>query len=126
MHELAITESILSIAVDAAEQAKAGRITAINILIGDLSSIVDDSVQFYFDLLSQGTVADGAVLQFRREHATAACAECGHRFEVSPPLMPLCPACGSLRLEVTGGRGFSVDSIEVNDEDSRTEENTER
>lgn len=126
MHELAITESILSIALEAARGAGAERIVAVNLVIGDLSSIVDDSVQFYFDLLSQGTPAEGAVLRFQRDYATAACGDCGHRFEVSPPLMPICPACGGARLEVSGGQGFAVDSIEVDDEDSGTEANTER
>lgn len=126
MHELPITESILSIALEAARGANAARIVAINLVIGDLSSIVDDSVQFYFDLLSQGTPAEGAVLRFRREQATAACGDCGHCFEVTPPLVPVCPACGGLRLQVSGGRGFAVDSIEVDDEDSGTATDSER
>ena len=125
MHELAVTESILSIALDAARNAHATRITAINVVIGDLSSIVDDSVQFYFDLLSEGTPAEGAALRFQREHATAACGDCGHQFDVTPPLLPICPACDSMHLAVRGGRGFSVDSIEVSDEDSSPEANTE-
>jgi len=125
MHELPITESILSIALEAARGAGAGRIVAINLVIGDLSSIVDDSVQFYFDLLSQGTPAEGATLRFQREPAHATCSDCGHRFQVTPPLVPVCPACGGMRLEVSGGRGFAVDSIEVDDEDRGTATNPE-
>ena len=52
MHELPITEGILKIATEAAEGR---RITTIHLLVGELSSIVDDSVQFYFDILSKGT-----------------------------------------------------------------------
>lgn len=112
MHELSITEGILSIALGAA----GGRhITTINLVIGDLSSFVDDSVQFYFDMLSRGTPAESAKLNFVRQPASATCHDCGHVFGVKAPLIPECPQCGSARLAITGGRELRVESIEVED-----------
>jgi hydrogenase nickel incorporation protein HypA/HybF len=118
MHELPVTQGILEVALEAAHKAGARRITAINLLVGDLTSIVDDSVQFYFDILSRGTIAEGAALRFQRQPAIAACAECGAQVAVSPPLLPFCPICGSPRLTITGGTEFRVESIEVDNEDS--------
>ncbi|MFN2270088.1 MAG: hydrogenase maturation nickel metallochaperone HypA, partial [Anaerolineae bacterium] len=51
MHELSITESILKIALRHAEQAGAKRITRLNLVIGELSGVVGESVQFYWDMI---------------------------------------------------------------------------
>ncbi len=119
MHELSVTQGILEVALQAARDAGAGRITAIDLVVGNLSSIVDDSVQFYFEILSKGTAAEGAVLRFRREPARAICADCGQAFDVEQlPLMPACPRCGGAHLSVTGGRSFFVESIEVEEDES--------
>jgi hydrogenase nickel incorporation protein HypA/HybF len=117
LHELPITQGILRIALEAADRAGAPRIRAIHLVVGDLSSIVDDSVQFYFDLLSQDTAAAGARLCFERQPATMACRDCGRTFEVRPPLPRACPHCAGERLQVTGGRELRVASIEVADSD---------
>jgi hydrogenase nickel incorporation protein HypA/HybF len=112
MHELPITEGILKIATEA---AGGRRITRIHLVVGDLSSIVDDSVQFYFDMLSKGTLAEGAALDFQRLPATVRCGDCDRSYEVRAPLLPVCAHCGSVKLQVTGGRELRVDSIEVSD-----------
>ncbi|MCB0165134.1 MAG: hydrogenase maturation nickel metallochaperone HypA [Anaerolineae bacterium] len=119
MHELPVTQGILTVALETAEQYGGYRITAINLVIGDMTSIVDDSVQFYFDALSQGTAAEGAKLNFRREAAAAKCLECGHEYPVTPPLNPFCPQCDSAFLQISGGKEFFIESIEVDDENTR-------
>jgi hydrogenase nickel incorporation protein HypA/HybF len=112
MHELAVTESIISIAQRHAEQAGARRILRIELVIGELSSIVDDSVQFYFDYLAQNTLAAGAQLVFQRLPVTVCCTACGHSWQPAGGDWT-CPQCGAARASVTGGREFYVASIEV-------------
>lgn len=112
MHELAITEEILRIATEHAEQAHARRVTDIHLVIGELSSVVDDSVQFYFDFCSPGTLAEGAQLHFCRLPARLRCRQCGHEFEPAGNRWD-CPACGSIGGDVITGREFYLDSIEI-------------
>jgi len=113
MHELAVTESVLKIALQHAEKANAKRVTDLHIVMGELASMVDDSIQFYFDFLSRDTLAENATLRFRREPAIVGCWDCGGKFEACAPLSPVCPQCGGTKLQVTGGREFRVESIEV-------------
>jgi hydrogenase nickel incorporation protein HypA/HybF len=113
MHELPATQGILRVALDAAEGAGGGRIREIELVIGELTSMVDDSVQFYFDLLARGTPAEGAILRFHREPGELRCDGCGRSSPVRAPLPPICPRCGDLRIRVTGGQAFRVDSIDL-------------
>jgi hydrogenase nickel incorporation protein HypA/HybF len=68
MHELAVTQSILEICLRHAEEANAAKITDINLIIGQFSSIVDDSVQFYWDMIADGTIATGLRAYGSRRH----------------------------------------------------------
>ena len=112
MHELAVTESIVDIVRRHAERAGASRVLRIHLVIGELSSIVDDSVQFYFDYLSCDTIAAGAELAFRRLPVGLICGACRHRWQPADADWT-CPACGAASARIDTGREFYVDSIEV-------------
>lgn len=112
MHELAVTESILQIAEKHAIQANAKKVTDIYLVIGNLSSIVDDSVVFYWDMISQGTICAGSTIHFKRTPATMLCLACGHSFDLEGELVP-CPKCSSFQLKVQSGEEFWLESIEV-------------
>ena len=53
MHELSITQSMLEIVLQQAEKAKAKKVTKINLIIGEMTGVVSDSVQFYLDILTK-------------------------------------------------------------------------
>ena len=112
MHEMAVTQSILEIAIEHARQAGASRITQINLVVGELSGVVDDAVQFYFDFLSQDTIAQQAQLAFDRRPATYRCRECEKTFHPQGFDWE-CPSCGALDFEILSGREFEVSSIEI-------------
>ncbi len=112
MHELAFTESILQIAERHAKEANAIKVTDIYLVIGNLSSIVDDSVVFYWDIMSKNTLCEGSIIHFKRTPATMLCFACNHTFELSGELIP-CPNCGSYQLKVQSGEEFWLESIEI-------------
>jgi hydrogenase nickel incorporation protein HypA/HybF len=112
MHELSVTESILEISLRHANQANARRITNLYLVIGQLASIVDDSVQFYWDIVSKDTIAEGAVLHFRRLPATLLCLECNHQFVPSGDGYA-CPECSSDHVKVISGEEFYMEAIDI-------------
>ena len=65
MHELAITQSILDISLQAAQAQHAQRIRAIRLTVGPFSGVVPECVQMYLDVLAKGTIAEGAKIEAR-------------------------------------------------------------
>ncbi|MDX9990580.1 MAG: hydrogenase maturation nickel metallochaperone HypA [Anaerolineales bacterium] len=112
MHELAVTESILEIALRHAEAQNATKITHLYIVMGQWSSVVDDSVQFYWDMISAGSIAQGATLHFERIPTELTCLDCGKVYHPASESV-LCPDCQSARLKVIKGEEFRLDSIEI-------------
>jgi len=112
MHELAVTENIVSVVTRHALEAGAARVISIHLVIGELASIVDDCIQFYFDFLSKGTVVEGAQLVFKRIPVTLRCGNCQHEW-VPEAGDWTCPACSVSQAQVIAGREFSIDHIEV-------------
>lgn len=112
MHELAITQSILAIALEQAEKNNAKKIKNISISIGELTGIVDDCVEFYFPFLSKDTIADGATLTFDRKPTMLRCRECENTFSPDD-IMWTCPECQSQSVEIISGRECYINTIEV-------------
>lgn len=112
MHELAVTESLLTLTLKHANQAGATRVRSINLVIGQLSSIMDESVQFYWDFVAKGTIAEGAELFFERVPALLSCKDCG--CEYAPDGRDLvCPTCSGVNIQIIKGEEFNLDSIDI-------------
>jgi hydrogenase nickel incorporation protein HypA/HybF len=112
VHELSITESILNTAIKYAQKEKAHKVTDINLVIGDLSSIVDDSVQFYWEIISKGTICENSILHFHRIPATVLCQDCQINYQLEHDLTP-CPKCSGTNIKILSGDDFKMDSIEI-------------
>jgi hydrogenase nickel incorporation protein HypA/HybF len=112
VHELAITQNLMSTVLDQAKAAGGDKITDINLVVGELSGVSDDSVQFYFDILKKGTIAELAVINFRRVPAQLKCRGCNTEFSPETELW-VCPGCGSYSIEILGGKDCFIDSMEI-------------
>jgi len=112
VHELAVTENLLSLATRHGLAAGAKRVTDLYLVIGELSSVVVESVQFYWDIVSRGTLCEGARLHFERVPAQLTCQECGERYRIGEGVSP-CPRCASTNVRVSAGDEFRLESLGV-------------
>lgn len=112
MHEFSITKNILSLALDKAKEEEAKKIVNINLIIGQLTGVIDESVKLYFGFISKDTIADGASLHFYHPPTTLRCRDCTNVY--SPENREwACPECGEQKIEILSGRQLTVTSIEV-------------
>ncbi len=109
MHELAVTQNILDIAL---KNAGTRKVKQVNLVIGQFASIVDDSVQFYWDIISKDTSAEGSMLHFERIPGEMTCQKCGCTFHPAGETFD-CPACASSSVKISKGEEFQIDSIDV-------------
>jgi hydrogenase nickel incorporation protein HypA/HybF len=112
MHEQGIVESLLALALENAEKAKASKILRIYLVVGELSGVFDEAVDFYFGFLSRDTIAAEASLFFTITPAQLRCRNCNTVF--SPEKLDLhCPKCKEQQVEIISGRELYIDSMEV-------------
>ncbi len=112
MHELAITEGIIEAAVPEAERHGARKILEIRLKIGELSGVLPECIQEYFNIASKGTIAEGALLKVEKIPITIECKACGYKGEI-PKRKIHCPECDSSEIKLLSGREYYVDSLEV-------------
>ena len=112
MHELAVSESILEIAIRHAQEQNAVRITDMYLVLGQWSSIVDDSIQFYWEIIAKDTIAEKATLHFRRIPAELQCMTCFEKYHPTDKEL-VCPNCHGVGAKIIKGEEFSLESIDV-------------
>ena len=112
MHELSITQEILRYSLQEALRQGADKIRTIRLRLGPFSGIVPECIQMYLDLLSEGTIAQGAKIEAVILPLKVRCRDCGQESEITRSRIA-CPFCSSLRLQILSGKEFIIESLEV-------------
>lgn len=115
MHELPVMERILKTVLDHAGNHQVNRIVTINLRVGELTDLLDEWMQRYFDYLSKGTLAQGAVLKIERSPVVLTCRDCAELLNIEKKEWDkaICPGCGGSNLALSAGREFYIKDIEV-------------
>lgn len=112
MHEMAIAEGILKIALDYGEENEAKCIREIGLLLGEMSGVETEALDFSFRMLAKGTPAEGAKLSIKRVPLVGKCGTCGKEFRLEHYDF-WCPECKDGVLTLLSGRELQVEYLEV-------------
>lgn len=120
MHELSIAASVVEIACRYARPVPDGtpaqRVTKVHVQVGYLRQVVPAALAFSFELVAQGTAAEGAELELDTVPAVGLCRRCG--VESRLRAFPLqCGACSGFDLEIVAGEELIVESLELEEVD---------
>jgi hydrogenase nickel incorporation protein HypA/HybF len=113
MHEVGVARSL----IEAVEQrlregGVQGRVRAVRLRLGRMSTVVPDSLRFAFEVLVKDSAIPEAKLEIEEVPVRARCRACGEGFEIGEPCF-LCGKCGSPDLEVLSGTELLIDSLDV-------------
>ena len=115
MHELNATRSILTSALSKARASGAKQIKSLQLAIGEISELDQNSIQKHWEELSRGTPAERAQLHFRFIKAEVQCMACFMKYNPVNGQIH-CPYCGSYGATVLAGEEFFLESIELEHE----------
>jgi hydrogenase nickel incorporation protein HypA/HybF len=112
MHELGITRSIIDIAEEHASRHGARRVRSVTILIGALSGVMAEAVEFCFEACAQGTRLEGARLIIEHRQGLGRCRQCQSEATLEN-MLACCPACGSFAIDLLQGDELRISELEV-------------
>lgn len=108
MHELGITQNIISIV---SQHAKGARVKRVSLEIGKLSAVVPDAIRFCFDVCAEGTELENAELEIIEIAGRLRCQECQLITETNQVYGPC--ECGSWNTKPIAGQELRVKEMEL-------------
>src|ERR1700694_4562583 len=103
---------LLEAVEEKAREVGANRVRAINLVVGERTGALDDSLLFYFDMLTPETLVDGAHLIIRRTRMTFTCAQCDNVYTPEGADFD-CPHCGKVGRLTGDASELLIESIEI-------------
>lgn len=112
MHEMSLCEGILQILEDQAVEQNYAKVKAVWLEVGALAGVELPALEFSYDVVCRGTLAEGSRLEILQLPAMAWCMQCAQNVEITERHQP-CPGCGGYQLQVTSGDEMRIKELEV-------------
>lgn len=112
MHEMSLCEGIRTVIEDQAAKHAIKAVKTVRVEIGRFSGVEKPALEFAFDVVMRGSVAEGAKLIMIDLPGRAMCYDCVAEVEIQDRLDP-CPTCGGGKLMPTAGDEMRIKDLEV-------------
>ena len=108
MHELSFAQALLDTVLNLAKDHNAKKVTAIHVKLGELLLINPEQLKFCFEVVSKGTIVEGAKLIIEFVKPKIVCTSCGKTFN---EVIGICD-CGGI-VSVEGGKEMILTKVEM-------------
>jgi hydrogenase nickel incorporation protein HypA/HybF len=115
MHEMSLAGGILSLVEGAAAREGFTRVSRLNLVCGPLAGVELSALRFALDVVSRGTVLEGAEVVIDEPPGDGLCLACGEAVAVTRRGQD-CPHCGSGQVVSRGGDQLRVVDLIVHDD----------
>ncbi len=112
MHEFSIVQGLINQIEEYIEKENCRKVLKIELEIGEMSGVVQDALEFAYDVCSEGTLVEGAKLSIKMVPVKVRCRDCLNEFIVKDYCFS-CPDCSSTGLDVLSGHELSIKEMEV-------------
>ena len=135
LHELSVATSIFEAVLEVASKHSAKKVLEVNIDVGELTLLNPDQLALAFEVLSKGTVVEGAKININVIKARARCNKCGEEWNLNLSYMTptmshvmamtcpacdlkaffrgVCPKCGESDFDFISGSELVIKSIRI-------------
>ncbi len=121
VHEGSITTQIVESVLKEANQRKAKKVIEVQLILGSLTFLNPEQVEFWYEMLTKGTIMEGSKLVIEKNEGTVCCSKCGYEgnfkyvddsaLHVPMPTLQ-CPKCESA-VEIVSGKDCIVKSVKM-------------
>jgi hydrogenase nickel incorporation protein HypA/HybF len=119
MHELSIVTSIVETVTETLaaqpDSSRGSRVLEVRLRVGALASVIPESLEFCWGIVSEGTPLEGSRLVVNMLPVVVHCASCGQDATLEGVQSFRCPRCGEPCSDMRQGRELEIDSIEIED-----------
>ncbi|WP_417249145.1 hydrogenase maturation nickel metallochaperone HypA [Celeribacter sp.] len=112
MHEMSLCEGIREVIEQQARDHNVKAVKRVRLEIGRFAGVEKPALEFAFEVVMRGSVAEKAVLEMIDLPGQAMCYDCMKEVEIDTRLAP-CPDCGGGRLMPVSGDEMRIRDMEV-------------
>lgn len=115
MHELSLMQNLFKMIDTHSREHRLKKISRVVVRVGELACVSPDALEFAFDAISPGTIAERAEFVIEQISARSRCTVCGHEFSAGVTAR-VCPECGEPAIFIEG-RELYLQTLEGDQEE---------